>query len=235
MRGTVARSRIARCGAVARAGALLVSVAAAAALGAHVPASAQERGLEVLQAASRRYAPLRTLCADFVQHLRVPLLDQERTSRGRLCQARPNLFAMRFTEPAGDLVVVDGESMWYYTPSTDAKQAFRFPITQGTRGQDFHREFLEDPELKYDVTYEASDEVAGSRTHRLRLRPKQPTSYRAAVLWIEQGTSLLRAIRIEEENGNERTINLRNIAFDVTPPAGWFTFTPPPGTLVVTP
>ena len=200
-----------------------------------VPVAAQDRGMEILQQASRRYAPVTSLCADFVQHLRVPLLGQEETARGRLCQEQPNLFAMRFTEPAGDLIVVDGESMWYYMPSNDAKQVFRFPVTRGTRGLDFHREFLQDPERKYDVTYESADEIAGTATHRLRLRPKEPTSYRAAVLWIEQGTSVLRVIRLEEENGNERTINLRDITFDASPPAGFFDFTPPPGALVITP
>jgi outer membrane lipoprotein-sorting protein len=199
------------------------------------PVAAQDRGMEVLQAASRRYAPVTSLCADFVQHLRVPLLDQERTARGRLCQARPNLFAMRFTDPQGDVFVVDGESVWYYTPSTDAKQAFRFPVARGTGGLDFHREFLEDPELKYDVSYESRDQVAGTETDRLRLVPKRPSGYRSAVLWIEQGTSILRVIRLEEENGNERTINLRDIAFGAPPPSGWFTFTPPPGVLVITP
>lgn len=197
------------------------------------PLLAQDRGMQILQQASRRYAPVSALCADFVQHLRVPLLDQERTARGRLCQQRPNLFAMRFTDPQGDLIVVDGESMWYYTPSSDAKQVFRFPVAQGTRGLDFHREFLEDPEEKYDVTYEAADDLAGTATHRLRLRPRRPTSYRTAVLWIEQASSVLRVIRLEEENGNERTINLRDISFGASPPAGFFTFTPPPGVLVI--
>lgn len=214
--------------------ALTLAVVAIVAIGTS-PLAAQDRGMEILQGASRRYAAVRTLCASFVQHLRVPLLEQETTSRGRLCQARPNLFAMRFTDPAGDLVVVDGRFMWYYTPSTDDKQVFKFPIEQGVRGQDFHREFLESPEIKYDVTYEAIDPVDGARAHRLRLRPKQPTSYRAAVLWIEEGTSLLRALRLEEENGNERTVNLRDIEFDVTPPAGFFTFTTPPGVLEITP
>jgi chaperone LolA len=200
-----------------------------------MPLAAQDRGMEILQQASRRYAPVTSLCADFVQHLRVPLLGQEETARGRLCQQRPNLFAMRFTEPAGDVIVVDGESMWYYMPSNDAKQVFRFPVTQGTRGMDFHREFLESPEQKYDVTYESADEIAGTPTHRLRLRPKQATSYRAAVLWIEQSTSVLRVIRLEEENGNERTVNLRDVVFGATPPQGFFDFTPPPGALVITP
>ena len=187
--------------------------------------------MALLQQASARYAPVSTLCADFVQHLLNPLLEQERTARGRLCQARPNLFGMRFTEPAGDLLVVDGASFWYYLPSSDPKQAFRAPVERA-RGQDFHREFLENPEQKYAVTYEGDETVAGASTHRLRLVPKTRQSYRAAILWIEQGTSLLRQIRLEEENGNRRTITLSAIQFDVTPPPGFFVFTPPAGVTV---
>ena len=220
--------------AAARLGRVVAGLAMAWTLAA-ASVAAQDRGMEVLQQASRRYAPVESLCADFVQHLRVPLLGDEATARGRLCQQSPDLFAMRFTEPAGDLILVDGEFMWYYMPSNDAKQVFKFPIERGTRGLDFHREFLESPEQKYDVTYEAADEVGGTPTHRLRLRPKQPTSYRTALLWIEQGTSVLRVIRLVEENGNERTINLRDVQFGAMPPAGFFDFTPPPGALVVTP
>lgn len=195
------------------------------------PLAAQDRGMSLLQEASARYAPVSTLCAEFVQHLAVPLLEQERTARGRLCQSRPNLFAMRFTDPAGDLIVIDGTSFWYYLPSSDPRQAFRAPVERAG-GQDFHREFLENPAQKYTATYEGAETVAGASTHRLRLVPKTRQSYRAAVLWIEQGTSLLRQIRLEEENGNRRTITLSDIEFDVTPPSGFFVFTPPPGVLV---
>jgi chaperone LolA len=193
---------------------------------------AQDRGMVLLQEASARYAPVATLCADFVQHLVNPLLEQERTARGRLCQARPNLFGMRFTDPAGDLLVVDGVDVWVYFPSGDARQAWRAPVERGTGGQDFHREFLENPEQKYNVTYDGAESLAGSNTHRLRLTPKTRQSYRAAVLWIEQGTSLLRQMRLEEENGNRRTITLSRIEFDITPPAGWFVFSPPAGVTV---
>jgi chaperone LolA len=198
-------------------------------------AAAQDRGMELLQDAAARYAPVSTLCADFVQHLAVPLLEREVTSRGRLCQSRPNLFGMRFTEPAGDLVVVDGADVWYYMPSSDARQAWRAPVERGTGGQDFHREFLQNPEQKYNVTYEGAETLTGAATHRLRLTPTTRQSYRAAVLWLEEGTSLLRQIRIEEENGNRRTVTLSRIEFDVTPPAGWFVFTPPRGVTVGTP
>lgn len=197
------------------------------------PAAAQEGGMVVLEEAANRYEQVSSLCADFSQHLWTPLLRQERTGHGRLCQARPNLFGMRFSEPEGDVFVVDGEWVWYYLPSNDEKQAFRAPAEQTAGGLDFHREFLTEPESKYDVTYEGGEEVRGVPTHRLRLVPKAQTSYEAAVLWVERDAPVLRQIRIIEENGNERTITLTNIDFDAPPPGGWFDFAPPPGVLVM--
>jgi outer membrane lipoprotein-sorting protein len=190
--------------------------------------SGQTRGMALLEEAAARYAGVSTLCADFVQSHVNPLLEQERSGSGRLCQARPNLFAMRFTRPAGDVVVVDGTTFWYYLPSNDPKQAFRAPAERAG-GQDFHREFLESPRSKYTVTYEGEEQVDGASTHRLRLVPRERASYRSAVLWLEDGTSLLRQIRVEEENGNRRTITMSRIELDATPPAGFFSFTPPAG------
>jgi len=207
-------------------GALLAAVCGVQAASAQD--GGQNEGMALLEEAAARYARVSTLCADFVQSLVVPLLEQERTANGRLCQARPNLFAMRFTEPAGDVVVIDGTTFWYYLPSSDPRQAFRAPAERAG-GQDFHREFLENPRSKYTVTYEGEEQVEGARTHRLRLIPRARASYRAAVLWLEDGTSLLRQIRVEEENGNRRTITLSRIEFDVTVPTGFFTFTPPAG------
>ena len=210
--------------------------AAAFALGALVlatPASAQDQGLEVINQAAARYQQVDALCADFTQHLVVPLLGDERTGAGRVCQARPNKFAMRFTDPDGDRVVIDGQWVWVYYPSLDEKQVVRMPVAQQRGGHDFHREFLEDPETKYDVTYEGTETVSGQQTHRLHLVPRARTSYRAATLWIDQGRPALRQIRIEEENGTVRTITLSNIDFASDPDGAWFTFTPPEGALIV--
>lgn len=212
---------------------VLTSLLAAMAQVDPARATAQDRGLAVLHEAGGRYAGVETLCADFTQHLSVPLLGSERTGTGRLCQSRPNLFAMRFTDPEGDLVVVDGEFTWVYFPSNDVKSVLRASAERAAGGRDFHREFLEEPEAKYDVVYEAPEVLAGRPTHRLRLRPKLPASYRAAVLWIDEGAPVLRQLRLEEENGSIRTITLANVEFDAAPDDGWFHFTPPDGALVI--
>lgn len=199
------------------------------------PATAQDRGLEILDRAGDRYAAVETVCADFTQQLSIPLLGRERTGTGRLCTGRPNLFAMRFDHPAGDVVVVDGDHVWVYFPSNDEKTAMKAPAAQSAGGQDFHREFLVEPETKYDIEYQGTETVDGRSAHRLRMQPKEPASYESAVLWIDEGEPVLRRLRLQEENGNVRTITMEGVVFGADVGVDWFAFTVPEGVLVVSP
>ena len=222
--------------AVRRRGATLARAACvllASAFATSAAAEAQDRGLAILDEAALRYEGVSTLCADFVQVLSVPLLGDERTGAGRVCQARPNLFAMRFTDPDGDLIVVDGTDAWVYYRSVDPKQVLRAPAEDSAGGLDFHREFLVDADEKFDVMYEADEQVGSAHTHRLRMVPKSRAGYRAAVVWIDVGEPLLRQVRIEEASGSRRTITLSGIEFEATPGEEWFRFTPPAGALVI--
>ena len=201
------------------------------------PPSALAQGpdpLPLLEATAARYERVSQFCADFTQHLSVPLLGDDRTGSGQMCQARPNKFGMRFSDPEGDLVVADGEWVWLYYPSLDPEQVIRFAMADGAGSYDFHKEFLEDPATKYDVTYEADDEVAGRQTHRLRLVPRARSSYEAAVIWIDRQEPVLRQVRIEDENGTVRTITLERVDLEaIGLHDDWFTFTPPPGAHVI--
>jgi outer membrane lipoprotein-sorting protein len=194
---------------------------------------AQEGGLAVLEAAAARYGAASAVCADFVQLRSVPLLRQEVTQRGRLCSADPNLFAMRFSDPEGNLIVSDGETQWIYRPSGNPGQVFRADVGPDTSGQDFYRELLESPGAKYDVTCASTEDVAGRPTHRLCLRPKGSARDRPDVVWIDTAAPVIRQIHFREENGSERTITLSDVDFDGAPPEGWFAFTPPAGAVVI--
>lgn len=205
----------------------------AAALIVSSPVQAQDLAVDILDKAAIRYGAVETICANFTQHLLVPLLGNERTGRGRLCQADPNLFAMRFSDPAGDLIVVDGESAWIYFPSNDARTVLKTSAERSAGGRDFHREFLVDPEEKYVVTYEDTEIIDGHPTHRLRMEPRRPMSYRFATIWVDDGQPVLRRLRFEEENGSVRTITLENLVFGADPASDWFSFTPPEGALVM--
>lgn len=186
----------------------------------------------LMDAASERYERTASLCSDFTQRLVVPLLGQDQTGRGRFCSQRPDRFALRFTEPPGDLVVGDGTWVWAYYPSMDAKQVLRFPAARAPGGFDFYREYFEGWAAKYQVTLEGADTVAGRATRRLRLVPKAGAAYQAVVVWLE-ADGVLRQIRVEEENGSVRTVTLTSADMGGTPPSSWFTFTPPRGAQVI--
>ena len=217
-------------------GLLLAAVLMIALAPAAVPSALtaqQPDGLEVLERVAARYAGVTSLCADFVQHLEVEMISLERTGSGQMCQIQPDRFAMRFSEPAGDAVVIDGESIWLYYPSNDEEVVIRIRVTGTPGGYDLHREFLDRPAEKYTVEYEAEEVIDGHETQRLRLTPKQRSSYVSVVLWIDAGTPVLRRIRIHED-GTVRTITLSDVQLgpaDLDP--AFFTFTVPPGADVI--
>lgn len=190
--------------------------------------------MDVLEAAAERYADVERLCADFVQHLAVPLLGEENTGRGRLCQARPDRFAMRFSEPEGDRIVADGDWVWVYYPSLDRGLVTRFSMASAPGGFDFHREFLADPAQKYAAEYRGTEGVAGHAAHHIALTPLAETSYRRAEVWVDTDRPLLRQVRIEEENGSVRTVTLLAIEMNPTVSDDFFAFTPPRGAQVIT-
>jgi outer membrane lipoprotein carrier protein len=197
------------------------------------PAGGQEAVLPILERASSRYEELDGLCADFTQRLEVPLLDQVVESAGVLCQRDPNLFAMDFREPAGDRIVADGQFLWIYSPSTQPGQVIRQTMAAGTESIDFHREFLEDPGVKYAPELLGAERVGEWTTHRVRLIPTTRSAYRSAEVWLDAEESWIRRIRIEDDSGSVRWIDL--VALDLDPPVdrSVFTFEPPDGVLVI--
>lgn len=212
-----------------------ILVVAALALGSAVSLQAQDtdRGVRALEAASERYASISTICADFVQDLENPLLGEDRTSRGHLCQQRPNLFRMDFSDPAGDEIVADGSHFWVFYRSLNPDQVLRFPLDPSRGGMDFFREFLSRPTDKYEVRTEGEDTVDGFATLRLALTPRSPRGLASARVWVDPAGRLIRKIEVTDENGLLRRVSLSNLAVDPDLAPGHFRFTVPPGVTVV--
>jgi outer membrane lipoprotein-sorting protein len=189
--------------------------------------------IDVLESAATRYTGIHTLCADFHQLLQVTLLGREREGTGELCQQAPNLFSMRFTDPEGDAIVVDGEFLWLYTPSNDPGQVLRTAAESADGRFNFHRTFLDDPASKFRAIDEGAEEVLGRSAHRIRVEPMAPTGFTSARVWIDSETQLLVRLSIEDLNESIRTVTLSNQRIDPLLTDDTFRFEPPPGTRVV--
>ncbi|MFC1575975.1 outer membrane lipoprotein carrier protein LolA [Gemmatimonadota bacterium] len=187
----------------------------------------------LLENAGARYREVQGFCAGFDQSLSVPLLGETTYSSGTLCQARPNLFAMRFTDPAGDLLVADGESFWVYYPSSDPGQVLQFSMEVRPGGVDFHREFLEAPGERYELAYLGEEGLEGRQTHVISARPREAAGFQEARIWLDAQRSLILRARIAMENGSVRTVTLSEITLNPPPDSARFAFTPPAGAQVI--
>ncbi len=198
-----------------------------------LPAGAGAQDLDPdawLERAADRYLGAQALCADFRQTIHVALLRRTVESEGRICQQRPNLFSMRFTDPAGDVVISDGEHFWIYYPSVDARQVVRRSVRDAAGRHDLLREFLDDSGAKYQARDAGADGVDGHPCRILVLSPRSPDAggpYRQARVWLDVETYLMRRLELHEENGNVRTLTFGDMDLSPTLEPGLFTFAVP--------
>jgi chaperone LolA len=192
--------------------------------------SGRQDANEILRRVETTAAGIRTLEADFVQRLRVPLLGTDRTSSGRLYQRKPDRFAMRFTEPAGDVMVADGRYFWVYYPSTDRTQVIRTSIAEGGEQADFQRQFLSDATRRFVATLNGPETVDGQPVWALTLVPRGESPYKVIRIWVDQASYLVRRFEMTEDNDSVRRLELRNLRVNQPVADAQFSFTPPAGT-----
>ncbi len=188
-----------------------------------------------LQRAESAYRGLTTLQASFTQTLENPMLGNE-TAEGILYLERPNRFAMRFTDPRGDRIVVDGTWLWLYAPSTVPEQVIRQPVpTSGMVTPNLMGQFADRPLERYDARYVGEESVGGRRVDVVALVPKsRDLGFRSAEIAVDDD-GLFRRISVVEESGQRRTLVLRDLRTGVAVPEVELRFEPPDGVRVVVP
>jgi outer membrane lipoprotein carrier protein len=200
--------------------------------GSATPASsgaADPQAAAILRRVQQTYADIRSMEADFVQHLNVPLLGTEQRSVGRIYNRRPDRLAMRFSDPQGDVLVADGRHLWIYSPSTDRTQVIRSAMGAGGAQVDFQRELTEDPTARYVATLAGTEAVGGRQAHLITLVPRGRSPYRLIRIWVDQQDHIIRRFEMTEENDTVRRIELRNVRLNPNLPDSTFQFTPPAG------
>lgn len=195
-------------------------------------AGTQDQAEAILRRVEATAAGIRTFEADFVQSLNVPLLGTNARSAGKLYQRRPSHFLMRFSDPAGDVVVADGRHFWIYYPSSDRTQVIRTSIAEGGEQADFQRQFLSNATDRFVPTLNGSETVGGEETWALTLVPKRASPYKVIRIWVDKDDNLVRRFEMTEENDSVRRLELRNIRVNHALADALFTFTPPAGTQV---
>lgn len=199
------------------------------------PLAAQQRDASaIISRAARAYAALSSFTADFRQRIIDPVVGNEE-ARGTLYQQGTNRFAMRFSDPKDEVILVDGTRAWVYLPSTMPGQVLRSPMPSGpVYGYNLLAFFLDRPTERYRVSYVREETVDGQRTDAVLLEPRDPSvPFRRATIWVDRGSGLPRRVQSEEKVGLTRIVELTRLRPNTAIPAGTFSFTPPAGVKVV--
>lgn len=211
-----------------------ILAAAVVSLGAIAPLGAQPADAAVERAVNA-YSKMKTVRATFEQTMVNPLTGSEVVARGEFLRQQPNLVAIRFTDPEGDLVVADGRVVWIYLPSSNPGQALRMPLTGQTPGMvDLTAQFLDRPRERYHITDGGPSDVDGRAARAVILVPKdagQP--FTKATVWVDDADGMIRRFEITEPTGLTRTVRLLTIRVNGPVQRSAFTFTPPQGVEVV--
>lgn len=188
--------------------------------------------VETLDRAARTYQALSSFSADFWQVIDDPMLGNYR-SRGRLVQVGDGRLSLRFTDPAGELIVLDGRNVWMYLPSTEPGQVRKIPMS---RLPDYFnpRSLLDQPGRRFEAKSVRRDQLNGRAADVVVLTPRDPSlPFSEVSLWVDREDGLPRRLQFKERSGATRTFTFADVRTNLRIPDRTFTFEVPPGIRVV--
>ncbi len=213
---------------------MIARLALVLALGVTAPASAQDAG-EIIGRAARVYRSLASLQAEFEQVIDNPMIDSAE-SKGTLVQAGADKLAMRFSDPPGEAIVMDGKHVWIYTPSTVPDQVIRMKTPSGgpAYGYNLLAWLLDRPAERYKPSYLRTERLGSRTTDVIKLIPAVPDlPFTEAVIWLDREDALPRRLEILEHSGATRTLRLARLRTNAAVPDRTFAFKVPKGARVV--
>ena len=191
----------------------------------------------ILDRAVAAYANVRTLRADFTLVVKDPMVGDTTTSRGEFLEQRPGKYALRWSQPRGDMIVADGRYQWVYLPSSAPGQVVKSALggaEGGSQGVDIIGEFVDHPRDRFTIAYDRADDVGGQGADVLVLTPKDRNApYTRVRIWVDRAGSLVRRVEVTDGSGTSRLFTLDRVRTNAVIPAALFTFTPPRGARVV--
>jgi outer membrane lipoprotein carrier protein len=189
----------------------------------------------LIRRASSVYRGLTSLQAEFVQVIEDAGLGDTLTTTGKLYQSGQNAFAMRFTDPPEEAIVIDGRYTWIYTPSTAPGQVIRMTVeSDPVYGVNLLARLLDRPADRYAATWLRKDEVNGREVEVVAIVPRSANAnFSRAVLWLDRDDALPRRIELDEAPGVRRILTLSRLRPNAPIARELFEFKIPRGVRVV--
>ena len=198
------------------------------ALGAAGSANAQSPDI-VMDRAVKAYSALNSVRAEFRQSITNPVTGTSSTSRGVLLRKDPNLLSINFTDPKGDRIVSDGQSLWIYLPSTAPGQVIKTSAKANNALAlvDPGGAFLSSPSTRFTMSGAGTTTISGRKMHVVNLVPKKENGiFTRATVWVDAESNFIRQFEVTDANGLKRVVTITAIQPNASVAASEFRFTP---------
>jgi outer membrane lipoprotein carrier protein len=188
---------------------------------------------EVVRKAQDRYETIWSLTADFSQESTNKMLNQTRTTKGKVYFQKPGRMRWEYTAPPKDVWVSDGKTLWFYQPEeqqviiervdVDKGRVFlAFLVGEGNLARDFEIH-------QWDQEVDVND-----RGYRIELTPKEPHAImNRLILTFDRKTFYVRQADVFDAYGNPTRTVFKRIRVNRKLPLDLFTFVIPPGTEII--
>jgi len=157
---------------------------------------------------------LRTVTARFTEESTSSLLSTPVISRGTLAVIRPDRIIMRYSDPAGRILLIDGDQLTVVWPSRGIKE--RSNIGEARRRIDKYFVDKSPNELRRSFTIAAH--VAADRTNpncwEVAMTPTRSQirqGLTGLMLWIDRTSTMLRTMRMEFPSGDTKTLTFDDV------------------------
>ena len=199
-------------------------------------ATAPAETLDPTQVARRvqaRYDATESFTAAVVQSMRIESLDKTLTSRGTVAFKKPGRMRWEFTESERQLIIADGEMLWFYRPGE--QQVFKAPFDRVFRSTTPISFLTGVGSIVADFTPSLDGESPDGKLLYLLLVPKQAGSDVGQLrLFIDREEADIRGAEVRDPLGNVSTLEFNNLRRNVRLDDDQFVFEVPKDVDIIT-
>lgn len=196
-----------------------------------IPAlSFAEDASEVVAKLQRKYDSITSIKAAFTQEVSSKGMPAT-SSRGNVWLKKPGKMRWEYQEPAKDIIVSDGKTIWLYQP--DLNQAIKSPASSGASSM--ATDFLSGIG-KIEKEFIVILSSAEGQYHVLTLTPKsEQPSLKKLVLEVGKYSYLVEKTVITDHFGNQTSVSFTDITLNSQIKDSLFKYAPPRGAAIIKP
>lgn len=166
---------------------------------------------ELYKRGQKTNASIRTLTARFTEKTSSVLLSNAIEERGALYVQRPSRVLMRYDEPAGKTILIDGKRMTIVVPSQKIRQTLDIGRAQD-RVQGMMNSDAGDLRRIFDI--QLQDRSGRPGTHEVLMLPKRKQISETLTrleLWVPETSGLLEAMRMTFASGETKLMEFSDV------------------------